>query len=212
MANVTSVQIGRMAISHVAARTSIQNFSENKTAAFHCEMWYDVALGQTLEAFDWNFARHQVTLAEHADDPPSDWLFRYIYPTNCLALRKIPNPAGKDAPSLPYEIRLNDAGSAKTICTNVEGAAAQVLYTRAITDPGLFSNYFVITLSYLLGHYIAMPLTRKDKIAADLLQMWAQAINTAPAMNANEQMESLPQDASWIQARGFVTPENCNRW
>lgn len=203
MANVSSVQIGNMAISHVAARSNLQSFSENKTAAYHADLWYPTALGLTLEAFNWNFARHQVSLALSGDDPPSDWLFRYSYPANCVALRKIPNPAGRDLPSIPYEVRLNLAGTANTICTNAE--EAEVIYTRSITDPGLFTYHFVVTLSYLLGHYIAMPLTRKDKIAADLYGLWQNAIQNAQAMNANEQTESQPEDADWIKARGYTT-------
>jgi hypothetical protein len=200
MAGITSVQIARLAISHVAARTNIQSFGENKTAAFHCEMWYDVARGKTLEAFDWSFARHRKALTASTEDPPEgEWAFRYQYPASCLILRKIPM-IGDKTKSMPFHVELDDAGAVRTILTDQEEASA--VYTRDIEDPSLFTWHFVETMSYLLGHYISMPLTGKQQIRDTLYNLWRAGIRQATANSANEQMEDDPKDADWIAGRG----------
>ena len=149
---ISDVIIANMALSHVGAKSTIEAIGEASTEGRVIDLWFEFSRKQTLEGHDWNFARKRRTLTTHAEDPPEGvWGFRYVYPGDCVAARKIENPTAS-APlvwiqnftdpetrgdAIPFEVEMNDAGNEKTILTNLDDA--KLVYTFDQTDAGVYS-------------------------------------------------------------------------
>ena len=196
---ISPVKIGNMALSNIGDSGTIESFNEDSAQAKEINIWYDFAREQVLEGLDWNFARKRQTLALHGDDPPDTWLYRYQYPADCIAIRSLENPAGLKADPVPFTFENSLDGNQKTILTNLESAKA--LYTFNLTSTLLFSPSFILAFSYLLGHYIAYPLTGKFAVKEKMLAMYKIVLREAQAFNAQEQMDDTPRDAPWISGR-----------
>ncbi len=57
MASISQVAIGNMALSHIGASSTIESFGEDTNGAQQVNLWYDFSRQQTLESYDWGFAR-----------------------------------------------------------------------------------------------------------------------------------------------------------
>jgi hypothetical protein len=200
MAVISEVKIANMALSHIGASSAIENLSENTAEAQATDLWYDFSRLQTLEAFDWSFARKRQALALHPEDAPDGiWTFRYQYPADCVAFRKIQNPLGPEADAVPFEIELSSDGLTKTILTDCEDAIG--VYTMDLETTSLFSAFFVEALSFMLAHHIAYSVTGKRSLRQDMLNTFNEYILRAPAQNANEAVDRPERDAVHIRAR-----------
>lgn len=217
MALISDVIIARMALTHVGARNTIESLSENSPEAKVCKLWYDPSRKQALEAFDWNFARKRQALAVHNDAPPEGvWLFRYQYPADCIAARRVENPVisatsggvftseafkhvvGVNPDAVPFEIETSNDGTI-SILTDLEDAI--LVYTFDLTNENLFPMMFVEAHSRVLAARIAFSLTAKRSIADDQFRMFLALVSAAEKRNANEQVQKPPRDAEWIRGR-----------
>lgn len=196
----SAVAIGNMALGHVASRVTIESFTEQSAEAGQVNLWYDISRLQTLEAFNWNFARRRQALALHSDDPPlALWSFRYSVPSDVVVMREIENPLGKTADAIPFQIEQNASGTGKTLLTNAEDAVA--VYTFDLEDPSMFSPHFIQMLSLKLGSNIAFSMSGKRQMRIDLLQWYNALLLEAPAYNFNEEVSDPPREAESIRGR-----------
>ena len=195
----TETFIANTALSLAGASSTIQSLDERSAEAVKCRPFMQVVRRQTLEAFDWNFARRRKALALHGDAPPEDmWALRYAWPDGCVQFRRIQNPLGEDADPVPYTVELSDNGAEKTILTNLEEAIG--IWTMDVLDLSLTTAHFQTTMACLLGSFIAMPTSKNPGIKRDLLGQYNYMIGVAPAFNANESSaaEKFPD---WITQR-----------
>lgn len=195
----SKVRIARMALSNIGSKSNIESLDENNTAALECNLWYDPARLQTLEGFNWGFARKSRSLAEHSVAAPTyRWAYRYQYPEDCVAPRYIQNPLGMDATAIPFEVENADDG---TLCILTDEEDATLIYTFDLETVSLFSMYFVTAMSYALAAFIAPKLTGKTSVQ-DRMQRTHQAyINLASGANAEQRVPREPRDPSWIRER-----------
>ncbi len=207
MAEISDTLIANMALTHVGAENDIESLLEETIEAKACNTWYDFSLLQTLEAFDWSFARRRVVLTLHGDTISTTsnqplagvWGFRYVYPENCVVLRKMQHPNAPPDNALPFEIELSLAGTEKTVVTNVENAVA--VYTFNQTAANLYTPGFVLALSYALAANIAYSLTAKLTVAKEMERRFGISIGHAAANMLNEAVEKPPRDTDWIRDR-----------
>lgn len=211
--SLSAVAISNMALSNIGTRSNIESFSEASAEAAQCLLWYDYARKQTLEAFDWNFARKRIILALDSDAAPSEeWAFRYQYPQDCLRARRIVNPYGVIAASVfdnlstgnltdapPFDVELSEDGMRKTIVTDVE--QAKLVYTFDQTVEDSFEPLFVKCLAHLIGSYIAYTLTAKEDVMTTQYKLYEETLGFASMVNANEQVGRAPREAEWIRGR-----------
>ena len=204
---VDPIGISNMALSHIGATSKIESFTEESSEAEQCNIWYDHARLQVLEAYNWNFARKRIAMSLHADtigDEAADplagvWRFRYTYPDDCVAARKIQNPNAPPANAIPFDVEASLDGQQKTILTDAEDAV--LVYTWDLTNTDMFSILFVVAMSHLLAHQIAFSLTGDRKIKITELKIYEGILREASSMNANESVDPPPRDADWIRAR-----------
>ena len=199
MATISETKIANMALHHVGASTQIESLDEASSNAKVCKLWYHHARQQVLEGYDWTFARRRVTLAEHSEDPPDEWGYRYQYPATCLKVRSIVTGLRDDSDPVPLEVELNEDGTQKTILTDWPDAV--ILYTSDVETTSMFTPHFIICLSYLLGHYIAPKMTSKGNKVQEMYQQYLRCLAIAPSMDANENVKKPPREAEWIRGR-----------
>ena len=206
MADISNTLIANMALSHIGA-AQIDSLTEASSEARQVTIWYDYSRLQALEVFDWNFARKRLQLALHGDvisDTSTDplagvWGFRYQYPGDCVAARKIQNSAAPPDDATPFEVEVSLDGQEKTILSDMEDAV--LVYTFDTEHTNLYSPFFVELLSHLLASHIAFSLTGKNKVKENEFAIYQSLVISAPAHNANEMVEAPPRDSEWIRGR-----------
>ena len=195
---ISSVQIANFALSKIGSTSTIESLTEDSTEANIMNLWFQFAREEALAAFNWSFARGRLTLATHSEDPPVDWVYRYVYPSDCLKARFIENPAGPTKDPIPFEVETAD-NDTKSILTDQN--EAKLIYTKPISNPSLFSPFFVEAFSTNLASKGAFTLTGKlslrDKLADEATQMF----RLAPAFDAQEKQERAAREAEHIRAR-----------
>ena len=207
MVEISDTLIANMALTHVGAENDIEELLEETVEAKACNTWYGFSLLQTLEAYDWSFARRRAVLTLHGDTISTTaqqplagvWGFRYVYPADCVVLRKMQHPNAPPDNALPFEIELSLDGNEKTIVTNVENAVA--VFTFNQTAANLYTPGFVLALSYALAVNIAYTLTAKITVSKEMERRFGIAIGHAAANMLNEAVEKPPRDAAWIRDR-----------
>jgi hypothetical protein len=196
---MSDVKIANLALSHLGVSATIQSFTERSTEASVMNLWYDFARLQVLESHDWSFARKIVTLAAHADAVSGLWSYRYQRPADCVVIRTIVNPLGRSMDAVPFQLENSLDGETETILTDL--ATPECRYTFNATATNLFQPAFIQSLSYLLAHYAAMPLTGSQDMQAVAMNQYIRTQRGAAAMNANEAVADVPRDADWIRER-----------
>lgn len=190
--------IANMALGHIRAKT-IASFEENSIAGSYVRTYYDIARQQTLEGFNWSFARRRRSLALLTEAPPSFWQFKYGYPSDCVKMREIENTARRSNDPIPFDVMLDDAGVAKTILTNQQDAVG--IYTADITNPNLFSAGMILSMSWLLGSLLSVPMAGRAEDSKRCFDWWQFTLGKGEAADANEQQDEKEPDGDFVESR-----------
>lgn len=187
-----SLDICNLALSHLSAYP-IQALTERTKEARECSRLYPIARDAMLESHDWGVARKQQLLAE-LDLEISGWDFVYAWPTDCLAPRKIYDPAEcAGSAKIKYDIGVNEDLNRRLILTNEEDA--ELIYTARITDANLFTAMMVDALGYRLAADLAIPLRSDSNLATKMMRQFGAMIISAQASSANSE-ENQPETKS----------------
>lgn len=199
MIGIDKVAIGNMALSLIGARSTIGSLDENSAEAAQIKIWYAFALASALQSYNWSFARRRVDLLQYTDDINfPDWNLRYHYPTDCIFLREIENPAGVAADPIPFAIEQDDNGL-QSVLTNQESAKG-IITSGAVAEVA-FTVPFIDVLVAALASRIAFPLTADRNIQKEMYQLFRTLAFTAPALDANEKVDPQPREAEGIRGR-----------
>ena len=198
--------ICNLALSHLGTRATIASLDEASVEARVCKTHYVPARDTLLRDFDWNFARHVVTMAARSETPPDGWSYVYSVPNKCARFRGIwagPRPTGK-----PTRWQLGgivDTGNNDALAIFANESPATGVYTRIIENSELFSAGFVTALSWRLAAQIAYPITTKDSIADNVRKASMMAVAQAMADEANEGITETDQAVpDFLSARGYT--------
>jgi hypothetical protein len=204
---ISKMRIANMGLSNLGA-AQIESLTEGSTESKQVDIWYEFSLLQALESYDWNFARKRVRLTPHGEvladlssgDPLDGvWGYKYVYPGDCVAMRKIQNPNSPPDDAFPFAIETDVAATGKVVLTDVTEAVG--VYTFYNTDPLMYSPYFVRTLSHFLAGNMAMSLTGSLEIAQAHQNAGSAMAAVAGSQNLNEGVDEPPRDADWIRGR-----------
>lgn len=214
MALFSKVKICNMALSKLGARNKIEDIEQATAEAEACNMWYDLALETTLEAFDWSFAKKRAVLATSPFDPPEGvWAFRYTWPVDCVAPRTLEHPQYnmgnnysysnaylylEEPDSVPFTVELGDTET-KTILCNLEDAV--LVYTSRVENPVVYTVSFVDALTFALASNMALQLTGKTTLAEKHMMYFERSIKKASAREANQGVKPPERDAAYIRGR-----------
>jgi hypothetical protein len=196
----TKAQICNLALSHIhQTQTLIANLdTDSGTTAVQCRIHYDVCRLFVLSDHWWNFAKKRVTLAE-VGTRPTNWLYRYDYPADCVHFREIERDTRQGQPT-PYEIEDDGTDSGLSVVTDRYQAVG--VYTRDVKNTSLFSSGFTSALGWYLGSELAPGITGDVKIQEACLKIYNRTYGAAKAANSNEQTTDPELQAPWEIARG----------
>ena len=190
--------ICNMALSNANQESALTDVdTESGELAERCRQWYDPSRLAVLAAYDWSFARKRVELVAHADDPPPDRSYRYQYPLDCIAIRRI-EPYTRRGKQRPYSLEHAPNGT-RSIVSNIAGATMR--YTFDQTDALQFSPGFAIALGLVVGSYLVGPTTGRNRLKESLLVQANVATREAAAVDLNTEQEEPEREADWILAR-----------
>lgn len=194
----TDVSICNMALGHIKSKSTIAALDEqNSSEASKCNLFYTQARDETLEEFNWHFAKRTAVLST-IGTAPLGWIYAYAYPSDCIAVRKILTKYRTGEP-VPYEIAHSELSDSLVILTDEE--AAQIEYTKRVSNTTLFSSKFVTALSHKIASYIAMPLSGKFELRDANIKLFNIEISKARASSLNQEQKDVSPDAEWITAR-----------
>jgi hypothetical protein len=212
VAVISKVLIANMALSFIGAKSTIESLTEDSAEAKECNLWYDYSRLQTLGTHDWSFARRRLTLATHSDDPPDGvWAYRYIYPSDCVTMRRIENPSGSallayypdystfQADAVPFTVEMDDTQATKSILTDLDEAVG--VYTFDQEQVNFFSPFFTEMLALQIASRIGFALTGELKIVDRMVQRFVRMEAVAPAQDSNERVGQPSRDADYIRGR-----------
>lgn len=195
----SEVTVCNMALSHVGSKSTIESIDEKTPGARECKLWYDTARLVTLEGFNWVFAKKSQTLTAHAVAAPTRrFAYRYQMPVDCVAPREIENPAGPDAPPVPFQVE-NAGDGSESIITDMDSAV--LLYTYNLSTVALFSVQFIDTFALQLASRIGYKLSGKASVVRGVTKAYDAAISSATLADALKTKPREETEAASIKAR-----------
>ncbi len=203
----TITDICNAAISHCGTRSKVSSINEGSAEANACLTHFALVRDATLRAFDWNFARMTLGLAQ-LQNPPARWAYKYALPIDCLRLRRLNDVPLLTLPETFCEVaadRDSTGAAIGVILTNASPVSA--IYTAQITDPLRWDQGFVDAVIFGLASRACFELTGKEDRTRTLTQLWQGTLANAGAEMANESSglnrTYVPES---LQARGFFEP------
>ena len=202
----SQLNIINLALSHIAQTEITQVQLDALTTTVQVKealrIW-EFALKETLRAYNWGFAKTQEALVETEDYDPVVYDYAYVYPANCLAIRKVNVQTKLDeAISGLYERMYDSVKDLVRIVTDIEDAYIE--YTYYVTTTALFDGAFVIAFSYRLAAALAKPLNGDDKQGAAMKEVYEEAISEAKRYDSSSKHETHEgvTKSNFVDARG----------
>ncbi len=195
---ISPVDICNMALANLGQSTIIQSMTGPSVSQRACKLRYDEARAEALCGALWNFAslwRVGVPLSI-APKPPFSYVFQY--PPDALKVFEILKENG-ETKEVPFEVTARPDGEGKLI--HCDRAAPTFVYVKDIVDPASYSQDFVIAMSWLLAHKIAMPITKSLKMQQEAYKMWLGLSSSAKSSSANEGLPETDVTAGYQEAR-----------
>lgn len=200
----TVVSICNMALARIGVSSFISNLNEASNEARVLNLFYEPMRDFALRDNPWNFATARVVLAD-AGTPPTNWGYKYTYPSDCLKARYIV-PPGIRRPRNDQRIEFEVANSAGQRVILSNQPEAELVYTVRATDPTLFDPMFESALAYLLASEAAMPLSVKPDVAKAARDAYEKIKSLAAAQSMNESFEGVEPESELISVRDGYSP------
>lgn len=241
----SQVSIVNQALQDIGARATISSMTENSNEARVANRTYNSTLKQLLRAAHWSFAKKTdlLTLSKAAPGtpentasggttwdptlyPPPPWLYSYIYPIDCIAIRAVlTQPQNGTSMSVPifstagmyypladsvaarFQVQTdtNSGGSRlKVVCTNVTQAIAT--YTYYVEDIDLWDAIFYNAMVTALAGSMAIPLSGSVQLARAKLSEANETILAARVADGNEDLQVYDVVPDWLAARNTGGP------
>jgi hypothetical protein len=163
---------------------------------------WEFALKETLRSFNWGFAKAQEALVETTDYDPAVYDYAYVYPTNCLAIRKVNVQTSLDETiSGEYELMYDTTNDAVRIVTDIDDAYIE--YTYYVTTTTIFDDAFVVAFSYRLAAALAVPLNGDLKQAEAMAKLAANSLSEAKRHDygTQHQAHDANEKSNFVDAR-----------
>lgn len=177
--------------------------SETTLQAIESLAVWDLCLEETLEGFDWTFARVEEALTEDEDFDPERYKYAYDYPSNCVKIRGVfyEGQAEKTL-NQKFMVLLDKDNDEKKVVTDIEDAYAR--YTYFTTEVDLWTSYFVSAFSHRLASELAVNLNGDSEQAKEQITLFNNMISEAHRHDTEESQEAheANEKANFVEARG----------
>lgn len=213
----TLVSIWNLALSHLGNKAGLSSASEPYASreAELCGQFWPIARQFAITKCKPSWARRRASagLLDLGDDQPTQWLYTYSKPADCLELIGVYEPeATLDEERQPCRVetwRNSSDEDFDVIYCNVENAVVRWLVDEDDTDR--YSPAFANGVSYLLAAYLAGPIIKGgpgmqvsealEKKAISYLML--SETSDANQANAADVFRDGNHAAPWVKTRGF---------
>ncbi len=202
----SQLEIINLGLSHIAQTpiTAVQlaALTGNVKVEVVLRVW-PFARKETLRSHNWGFAKTQEALVETTDYDPVVYEYAYVYPANCLAIRKVNIETNiDDTISGKYEKMFDSAKSLVRIVTDLEDAYIE--YTYDLDVPALFDSAYVVAFAHRLAAEMSIPLNNNPKQAEAQAKLAANAISEAQRHDNDSKHEDhdANEKSNFVDARG----------
>jgi hypothetical protein len=164
-----------------------------------CAAIYDDARDEVLADFDWSFARTQRTLSRSATPPEFGYISSYQIPVDCLAVRNINHYvliAAEDRISKAETIKPKYEIFGDKIYCNLD--ECQIVYTKRVTDPVMFTSKFVQALANRLAAVLANSIKKNAEMSLKWWDFYYASINR------NEELSNKGEDPRMAEINPYV--------
>jgi hypothetical protein len=196
--NYSKTDICNMALSRIGTKTISSIDDTTSVEAKRCSLEFDPIKESVLRDFNWNFATMIELLAEVSGVTVPGWDYVYMYPENCLSIRKIYIEDEVWLKQKPYRVIGASTASSSYILFNQEDAYIE--YTANISDTTRFDASFVDALTWRLSAVLAQAL-RTGTDVTKLTQMYQYSLSKAQTNSAMEEINIQPKSCKYIDAR-----------
>lgn len=177
-----------MALYRTGVSSTIASLDEGSKESRICKTFFAPIRDVVLEDVDWNFARKRQALALQAVTAPTNWLYSYALPDDCIAVRSIVVPGvriSSSAGRIPYEIQ------GRSILTDQEDL--EIIYTYRCTDMSIWPPQAVSALAWALVPELAMGLVIKTDAAQQGRAAYNQVVSEAVASSLQQGSDNEPE-------------------
>jgi hypothetical protein len=187
----SEVDLCNSALIHLGAGL-ITSLTDNSDEARACNQFFDGARDAVLTQSHWNFATTQAELSKLSGTPLYKYGFKYLLPVDpyCLKVLNIENPEEDTL----WMVK------GREIHTDRDGLKIDYIYRN--TDVSQWTPLFVIALEYFLAHRMAYAITGSRAVAADMKELYDDALSDAEDVNAQEGNADEVDSNDFIDVRG----------
>lgn len=187
----SDVDVCNSALIHLGAGL-ITSLSDNTDEARSCNQFYTGALDAVLTQTNWNFATTQAELSKLTATPLFKYGFKYVLPVDpyCLKVLGMENP----------EEDTKFAIKGRELHTDRDGVKIDFIYRNE--DVSQYTPLMVIAFEFFLAHRMAYTITGSRAIAADMKELYTDALADAADVNAQEGNADEFESDDFIAIRG----------
>ena len=201
----TQIKIINLALAKLSNGNFVQSFSENSPEAQQALAHWETTIGMVLSEYTWDFARKQARLALLDEDTGlSEFKHHYIYPTDCLHVRRVYEDKNLYG-NMPFRVGQSNEGNQRIIMTNAVDAVVE--YTMAEPLPENMPPQFVNALAWRLAAEIAFANLANPQMAQQAMQMYQIQLMEGKLRDARETGPLSRLRGNWLMARDVIYTE-----
>jgi hypothetical protein len=202
---LTDAQICTVALARIGQRQFVDDLNSNTSQAQVCKVLYPLARDAVLESFPWPFATRRATLGLLAGATKPGWAYVYVMPGDCVVARYLdPGTANPSADArIPFSREIaDDANGMPTIPILLSNFAAAILiYTARLSNPGLWPALFTDALAWRMAADLALALAVKPELGLRMESAYAAALNAAASAQLRQLQSDVPPDSPFVRGR-----------
>lgn len=202
----TQLKIINLALGKLSNGNFVQSLEEDSPEAHQMLTHWETTLHTVLSEYAWDFARKLERLTPLDEDTAiSGWKYHYIYPNDCVFIRRV-YPASTPYGNSPFRLGQSNGGTQRIIMTNHDQAAVE--YTMAEPIPENMPPQFVNALAWRLASEISLASYKEPQMAQACMQAYMQAIEEAKLRDAREAGPLSKPNGNWLASRQILNTEN----
>ena len=203
----SQTDICNMAGGFIGVSATIGSITEQSALALACNQFWPIVQDYMLRNYNWKFAAYRVTV-QPLSNTVQNWGYVYLVPADSVKVKAITIPGLRNPRSdqkAPFEMAAI-AGIGQVIYTDMNPCELQ--YTSRVTDTTQWDPMFCIAFAYLLGSFIAMPLSSTPAVAAQCRAAAEQTLTLAMAQDLIEGQQDAPPECAFISERDGYGPQS----
>lgn len=194
MSTLSRTDVVNIALAHLGDHR-INDFDEAKPAAANARDQWELALRDSLSAYEWSFASRIARLDRNSSVPVAGYRYRYDMPADSVLLIQISDSTRFPADDVFRRWWYRDG----YIETDAEQVFADYVYYHDTV--GSWPPYFVDHLAVSLARRLNPRVTTSQSSGKLLTELQQQALTIARARDARQQPIQRPPRGRWYRAR-----------